>query len=151
MLPEMYILIESNTIHLNIAPTAVTPAYPIMYNLEGVIVPYTCKEKSTFDAKKSMVKNCFEILKNIYRACYDTLNVHVNDAFKVAPPTNPPTTGWNATMSLCDIFDQLATTYGKPTPDTMRQNNFTCLAVYNPQDPPELLFKRCTDCQELQA
>ena len=69
------------------------------------------------------------------------LDVQVHDAFKVAPPTTLPTTRWNATMSLCDIFDQLATTYGKPTPDTLRQNNLTFLAVYNLQDPPEILFK----------
>ncbi len=76
------------------------------------------------------------------------LGAHVNNAFKVAPPTTPPTTGWNATMSLHNIFDQLATTYGKPTPDTMRQNNLAFLAVYNPQDPPELLFKQCTNCKK---
>ena len=96
-----------------------------------------------------MVKNYFETWKNIYRACYDTLEAHVNDAFKVAPPTTLPTTRWNATMSLCDIFDQLATTYGKPTPDTMRQNNLTFLAAYTPQDPPEILFKQCTNCQDI--
>ncbi len=59
-------------------------------------------------------------------------NAHVNNAFKVTPPTTPPITGWNATMSLCDIFDHLTITYGKPTPDTMHQNNFTFLTVYNP-------------------
>jgi hypothetical protein len=77
------------------------------------------------------------------------LDAHVNNAFKVATPTTPPTTGWNATMSLHNIFDQLATTYGKPSPDTMRQNNLTFLAAYNLQDLPKLLFKQCTDCQEI--
>jgi hypothetical protein len=77
------------------------------------------------------------------------LNAHVNDMFKVAPPTTLPTTGWNALISLRDIFDQLATRYGKPTPDTMRQNNLTFLAAYTPQDPPEILFKQCTNCQEI--
>jgi hypothetical protein len=52
-------------------------------------------------------------------------------------------------MSICDIFDQMASTYGKPTPDAMRQNNVNFLAAYNPQDPPEILFKRCTDVQEI--
>ncbi len=99
------------------------------------------KEKSTIVAKFSMIKNYFKTWKNIYRACYDTLNAHVNDAFKVAPPTTPLTTGWNETMSLRVIFDQLAPTYWKPTQDTMRQNNLTFLAAYNMQDPPEILFK----------
>ncbi len=32
--------------------------------------------------------------------------IHIDTAFKVAPSTNPPIVGWNATMSLNDIFDQ---------------------------------------------
>ncbi len=40
-------------------------------------------------------------------------------------------------------------TYGRPTPDTMRQNMMTFLSPYNSQDPPEILFKRCADCQEV--
>jgi hypothetical protein len=149
MSPEMYILIDPTPIHLNITPTMATPAYPIKYNLEGVIVPYTHKEESTIDTKFSMIKNYFETWKNIYPACYDMLDAHINNAFKAAPPTTPPTTGWKATMSLCNIFEQLATTFGKPTPDTMCQNNPTFLAAYNPQDPPQLLSKQCTDCQEI--
>ncbi len=52
-------------------------------------------------------------------------------------------------MSIRDIFDQMAPTYGKPTPDAMRQNNVNILAAYNPQDPPEILSKRCTNVQEI--
>ena len=52
-------------------------------------------------------------------------------------------------MSIRDIFNQMASTYGKPTPDAMRQNNVNFLAAYNPQDPPEILFKQCTDVQEI--
>jgi hypothetical protein len=129
MLPEMYALIDLNLFHLNIAPTTVTPVYPIKYNPDGAIVPYRHKEKSTINGKFSMVKNYFKTWKNIYQACYDTLDAHVNNAFKVAPPTTPPTTGWNATMSLCDIFNHLTTTYGNPTPDTMCQNSLTFLAA----------------------
>jgi hypothetical protein len=40
-------------------------------------------------------------------------------------------------------------TYGKPTPNAVRQNNLTFLSAYNPTDPPELLFKRVADCQEI--
>ncbi len=69
------------------------------------------------------------------------LKAHVNDALKVALPTTPPTTGWNATMSLHNIFDQLATTYGIPTPGTMRKNNLMFLAAYDPQVSPRILFK----------
>jgi hypothetical protein len=51
-------------------------------------------------------------------------------------------------MSIRDIFDQMVSTFGKPTPDAMRQNIVNFLAAYNPQDPP-ILFKRCTDAQEI--
>ena len=39
--------------------------------------------------------------------------------------------------------------YGKPTPDTMRQNNVTFLTAYNSPDPPEILFKRVANVQEI--
>jgi hypothetical protein len=88
-----------------------------------------------------LAKNYFKTWKNIYHAVYDTLDMHVNDAFKVAPATNPPTTGWNGSMLLNNIFDQLQGIYSKPMPDMMRQNSLTFLALYNTQEPPELLFK----------
>jgi hypothetical protein len=75
--------------------------------------------------------------------------MHVNDAFKVAPVTTPPTAGWNGLILPNDIFNQLQRTYGKPTPDAMQQNKLAFFAPYDPQEPPELLFKRCSDCQEI--
>jgi hypothetical protein len=39
--------------------------------------------------------------------------------------------------------------YGRPMPDAMGQNMMTFLAPYNPQDPPEILFKCCANCQEV--
>jgi hypothetical protein len=99
----MYLLVDQNVFHLNIAPTTTTPSYPIKFNPDGVNVPYT-----TIDAKFVLKKNYYETWANIYRACYDTLDEHVNDAYKVAPPAIPPTTAWNATMSIRDIFDQMA-------------------------------------------
>ena len=83
-------------IHLNIVPITTTPAYPSKFNPDGDPVPYRREEKSTSDARFAMVKNYFETWKNIYRACYDTLDEHINNAFKVALPTTPPTTGWNS-------------------------------------------------------
>jgi hypothetical protein len=62
----------------------------------------------------------------------------------------PSTIGWNATMMLNKIFDQLIIpTYGKPTPSAIHQNNLTFIPVYSSKDPPELLLKRCADCQEI--
>ncbi len=59
MSPEIYILIDPNLFHLNITPTTKTPAYPIKYNLDRAIVPYTQEKNSTINAKFSMVKNYF--------------------------------------------------------------------------------------------
>ncbi len=77
------------------------------------------------------------------------LDSHIGNAFKLVPLTLPPTIGWNSTMTLNDILDQLMVVYGKSTPNTMHQNNLNFLAPYNPQDPPELLFKWCANCQEI--
>ena len=52
-------------------------------------------------------------------------------------------------MLLNEIFDQLMTTYVKPTPNAVHQNNITFFSAYNPKDPPKLLFKRVADCQEV--
>ncbi len=86
---------------------------------------------------------------NIYCAVYNRLDTHIDDAFNVTAPTNPPTIGWNASTLLNENFDQLMMTYGRPAPDVIQQNMMTFLAPYNPQDPPEILFKHCADCQEV--
>jgi hypothetical protein len=80
---------------------------------------------------------------------FDTLDSHVSDAYKVAPATAPGTINWNSTMLPNKIFDQLMVQKGKPTPDAVRQNNLVFITPYNPKDLPELLFKRCTNCQEI--
>jgi hypothetical protein len=67
----------------------------------------------------------------------------------MAPATAPSTIGWNLTMLPNEIFEQLMSTYGKPTPDAMCQNNLTFIAAYNLKDLPKLLFKCCADCQEI--
>ncbi len=66
MSPEMYILIDPNLFHLNIAPTTATLVYPIKYNPDGAIIPYTREEESTINANFSIVKNYFKTWKNIY-------------------------------------------------------------------------------------
>jgi hypothetical protein len=52
-------------------------------------------------------------------------------------------------MFLNKIFDQMMKMYGCLTPDTMQQNMLTFLALYNPHNSPEILFKRCANCQEV--
>jgi hypothetical protein len=67
----------------------------------------------------------------------------------MVPASAPFTIGWNLSMMPNKIFEQLMSTYSKPTPDAMCQNNLTFISAYNPKNPPELLFKHCANCQEV--
>jgi hypothetical protein len=149
----MYSLINPKPFDLKLLnlPTATgVPKFPPIYAADGTtIIPYTRKKMLHITATFTHQKNYYNTACNIYHAVYNTLNAHVNDAFKVAPPSTPPTISWNASMLLNNIFDQMMKTYGRPTPDAMRQNMMTFLSPYNPQDPPEILFKHCTDCQKV--
>jgi hypothetical protein len=131
---------------LNLPATTGVPKLPPIYAADGTtVVPYMRKQMLCITATFTRQKNYYNTACNIYRAVYNTHDAHVDNAFKVAPPITPPTTGWNALMSLNDIFDQMMKTYGRPTPNAMCQNMMTFLSPYNPQDPPEILFKRCAN------
>jgi hypothetical protein len=87
--------------------------------------------------------------KNIRRACFRMLNTNVADQFKVS--NIPSLIGWNASMSIFDILDQLDGTYGKPDTMTLLQNNTHFRSAFNPTDAPESLFYRIEQCQEIQV
>ncbi len=71
----------------------------------------------------------------------------VSDQFKVS---NIPTlTGWNASMSIMNMLDQLKTTYGKPDAMTLCANDTLFQSAFNPNDAPEALFHRIEQCQEI--
>jgi hypothetical protein len=150
--PAMYALINPKPFGLkllNLLTTTGVPKFPPIYAANGTtVIPYTCKQTLRITAAFTHQKNYYDTGCNVYCAVYNTLEAHVDDAFKVAPPRNPPTIGWNAAM-LNDIFDQLMKTYGHPMPDTMQQNMMTFLAPYNPQDLLEILVKHCANCQEV--
>jgi hypothetical protein len=151
--PAMYALIDNATFHWNISTTAV-PKFPLQYVInddgtQGALIPYTHKEILTITAKHICTKNYMDTGVNVCQAFFDILDAHVSNAYKTATTGSPNTVGWNSTMLPNKIFDQLMLTYGKPTPDAVRQNNVMFFSAYDPQDPPELLFKRIADCQEV--
>ena len=151
--PAMYALIDNNPFHWNISTTPV-PEFPPRHivlddGTQGALIPYTREEILTITAKHTRAKHYMDTGVNVCRACFDILDAHISDAYKTAPSGSPNTVGWNSTMLPNEIFDQLMLTYGKPTPDAVRQNNVMFFSAYNPQDPPELLFKRIADCQEV--
>jgi hypothetical protein len=151
LIPAMYALIDPKSFNLkllNLLMTTGVPEFPPIYAADGTtVIPYTREQTLRITAVFTCQKNYYDTACNIYHAMYNMLDAHVDDAFKVAHPTNPPTVGWNASTLLNDIFDQLMKTYGRLAPNAMQQNMMTFLAPYNPQDPLEILFKRCANCQ----
>jgi hypothetical protein len=155
MSKEMYALIDATLFTPGKKPTTNVPDFPRRFEADGTtVVPYRHEETINITWKFDREQNYHKTCINIYQAVYDTLDSHVGDGFKVAPATMPPMIGWNSTMTLNDIFNQLMMTYEKPTPNAMHQNNLNFLAAYNPQEPPEpfiqkmhQLSRNCHHCQ----
>jgi hypothetical protein len=59
--------------------------------------------------------------------------------------------GWNPLMEIIKIMDQLTTTYGRPMPTALLQNDTRFRSAYSPINAPEVLFRRIEDCQEIQT
>jgi hypothetical protein len=77
------------------------------------------------------------------------LDANIADQFKVS---NVPTLiGWNQSMLIIDILDQLESTYGKPDTITLLHNDTLFRSAFNPTDAPELMFYRIELCQEIQV
>jgi hypothetical protein len=85
---------------------------------------------------------------NIRRAVYKVLYDNINNAFKELNDLN--FVRCNPAMERCHIFDQIMTTYGRPMPAALLQNDTLFRSVYSPQDTPEVLFRHIKDCQEVQ-
>jgi hypothetical protein len=93
----MYSLIDPKPFTLkllNLPNTAGVLEFLPIYTADGTtIIPYTHEQMLCITATFTHQKNYYDTACNIYHAVYDTLDAHVNDAFKVAPPTTPPTIG----------------------------------------------------------
>jgi hypothetical protein len=63
---------------------------------------------------------------------------------------NPALTGWNLTMSIIDILNQLQVSYGKPNMITLYNNDTLLRSPMPAGDLPEMLFYRIEQCQEIQ-
>ena len=151
--PAMYALVDTKRFHWNIFASPI-PEFPARFvqnndGTDGAKIPYTREEIFTITATHACFKHYHDTGTNICHAVFDLLDAHVGDEFKSPPANAQGTTGWNSTMLPNDMFDQLMLVYGKPTPDAVCQNNLTFYSAYNPKDPPEVLFKHLSDCQEV--
>jgi len=108
-----------------------------------------CTTQATIDADFVLRQNYWLWYLNIKRACYNVLDETIEDAFKFSP--DPNLTGWNPSMEIIDIMEQMTTTYGCPTPTALLQNDTLFRSPYSPIDAPKakVLFRRIEDCQEI--
>jgi len=109
--PMVYALLEPNPFSIpgNPGPVAVYPQ---------IALPAQVKQVNTMFLKLQKEHQSYE---NIWRACFRMLDEKVTDQFKVS--NIPALIGWNASMSIINILDQLDGTYGKPDTMTLIQNN----------------------------
>ena len=139
MVPVLYALIEAIPFT---APTnpGLIPPYPRHRNLPR-------SEQANIARQHQIDMNYWNSWLNIVRAVFVCLDTCIDDAFKTS--NQPGQTGWNATMSIAEIFAQLTNTYGQPTPAMIFENDSIFRQLHDPRAPPELLFRRLENCQEI--
>ncbi len=110
--------------------------------------PLDQARQATIDARFICARNYWLLFLNIKRACFNMLDNNIDNAFKVS--NSPTLRGWNQSMEIMEILNQITTTYGCPTPNALLQNDTLFCSAYSPADAPETLFRRIEDCQEVQ-
>jgi hypothetical protein len=136
--PATYLLLEGKPFIVSVDPRAVA-IYPWW------AAPTTIK---MIDAMFLCNKNYFLSYKNIARACFCMFDANIATQFKVS--NTPLLTGWNSTMTIIEIFDQLQDSYGKPNMMTLFNNSTLFRSPMTPGNSPEMLFYRIEQCQEIQ-
>jgi hypothetical protein len=76
------------------------------------------------------------------------LNDNITDQFKVS--NMPNMMGWNSSMTVRSILEQLELSYGKPDTMSLFQNNTLFRSPFPATEAPEILFYRIEQCQEIQ-
>ena len=77
--------------------------------------------QATIDDRFLREHNYWLLYQNIKKACYNMLDDSIDDPFKFSP--HPDLMGWNPSMEIIKIMDKLTTTYGRPTPTALLQND----------------------------
>jgi hypothetical protein len=100
------------------------------------------------DARFVRARNYLLLYQNIKQACFNMLNENINNAFKVS--NSPTLRGWNQLMEIMEILNQITTTYGRPMPNALLQNDMLFCSAYLPANVPKKLFRHIKDHQEVQ-
>ncbi len=96
------------------------------------------------DATFTRDKNYYLSFLNINRACFKVLNKTVSNQFKVL--NTPNLIGWNSTMTIRVILEQLKALYGKPDTMTLFRNDTLFQSPFPATEAPEMLFYRIKQC-----
>jgi hypothetical protein len=91
-----------------------------------VPMPISRTKQATIDAHVNRARNFWLSYMNIQCTCYNVLDSNIDDAFK------------------------LTSTYGRPDPVALLQNDTLFRSIYSPLDAPKVLFRQSKDCQEVQ-
>jgi hypothetical protein len=83
-------------------------------------------------------KMYFMLYKNIYRACLKMLNNNIANKFKMSP--DPRLIGWDSTMSIQDILNQLELVYESPSGHELLQNITLFHSPFCATKAPKRLF-----------
>jgi hypothetical protein len=136
--PGVYVLLELQAFvePLNLGATAVYPPF---------LPPSAVK---MIDAIFVWDKNYFLSLLNINQACFKMLDDAISNQFKVS--NTPNLTGWNSTMTICAILEQLETSYSKPDTMMLFGNGTLFRSPFPANKAPEMLFYRIEQCQKIQ-
>jgi hypothetical protein len=85
-------------------------------------------------------RNLYKTYTNVHCAVYKVLQTNVLPQYQAS--TTPGLTGWDASMSIIDIFAQLDATFGKPDAQAQLNNDSNFRAPLPPTETPETLFRR---------
>ncbi len=118
--PTLYMLLKPNAFVLPISP-GTNPIYP-QFAAPAIIKMFNNVFKQN--------TNYYLSLMNINRACFCMLNNLVSNRYKVS--NNPNLTGWNALMSIHDIFNQLMVNYGIPEAIVLFNNDTLFCSPFPP-------------------
>ncbi len=92
-------------------------------------------------------KNNFVSYKQIYRMCFRMLNELVPNQYKVS--NTPVLLGWNMTMSIQFILNQMEDPYGKPSAMVLFSNDTLFKSPFAATKTSKSLFYCMEQCQEI--
>jgi hypothetical protein len=138
--PDKYALIEPTTPFVLVADPGDFPVYNKFATKAAI--------KMT-DKRFEHDKNYYLSFININQVCFCMLNDNFADQIKVSNTANMM--GWNSSVSICLIIEQLETLYGKPNTMSLFHNGALFRNPLPTTNASEMLFYQIEQRQEIQT